>query len=89
MHLMSAIIPNDAVTEQHGYCVLYTLTFLTILALLLGIKTTRALSVVGTGQNIKRPWYTANSKAMMESGGSKRSRFAPDTMVSEPGKRKE
>jgi hypothetical protein len=86
---MSAIIHNDTVTVLHNYSVLYTLTFLINLALLLGIKTTRALSVVGTGQNIQRPWYTANSKAMMESGGSKRSRFAPDTMVSEPGKRKE
>lgn len=51
----------------------------------LGVETTRALSVVGTGQEIKRPWYAANSKEMMESGGSKRSRHPPNVMISEPG----
>lgn len=50
-----------------------------------GVKTTRALSVVGTGQEIRRPWYAASSKDMMESGGSKRSRHPPNILISEPG----
>ena len=50
-----------------------------------GVQTTRALSVVGTGQNVRRPWYSVDSKQMIESGGSKISRFAPNMMISEPG----
>ena len=50
-----------------------------------GVKTTRALSVVGTGQTVKRPWYPVTAKEMISCGGKKRSRFAPNMMVNEPG----
>eukprot|EP00596_Hydrurales_sp_CCMP1899_P009921 CAMPEP_0119045042 /NCGR_PEP_ID=MMETSP1177-20130426/36563_1 /TAXON_ID=2985 /ORGANISM="Ochromonas sp, Strain CCMP1899" /LENGTH=604 /DNA_ID=CAMNT_0007016123 /DNA_START=163 /DNA_END=1974 /DNA_ORIENTATION=+ len=51
----------------------------------LGVSTTRALSVIGTGQTIRRPWYDVNAKDMKQCGGQNRGRFAPDVMVPEPG----
>lgn len=35
---------------------------------------------------MKRPWYHVTAKEMIECGGRKRNRFAPNMMVEEPGK---
>ena len=43
--------------------------------------------MVCTGQTVKRPWYHVTAKEMIECGGRKRNRFAPNMMVEEPGKR--
>merc|ERR1711871_104918 len=57
----------------------------------LRVPTTRALSIVSTGQEIRRPWYGANSKGMQD--GSHREyanknrgyKFSPDVFNREPG----
>ena len=57
----------------------------------LGVSTSRALSIISTGQQIRRPWYAAKTNGMMD--GSDREyanknrggKFSPDTLVREPG----
>ena len=70
------------------YTLLFSLFYLFLLSsifVFVGVKTTRALSVIGTGQTIRRPWYSVNSKEMIECGGKKLTRFAPNQMLTEPG----
>ena len=57
----------------------------------LGVSTSRALSIVTTGQEIRRPWYAASTDGMID--GSDREyanknmggKFSPDTLRREPG----
>ena len=47
----------------------------------LGVPTTRALSLVLTGQSIQRPWYSDEEIKT----GSSPSKYAPNRLVNEPG----
>ena len=49
----------------------------------LGVSTTRALSIIGTGMTVYRPWYKGNSKQKDPRFG--RGSFPPDQMQAEPG----
>jgi uncharacterized protein YdiU (UPF0061 family) len=55
----------------------------------LGVPTTRALSVVRTGQTIRRPWYgtsaSAASTAAAPLEGQEGFKYSPDRMLLEPG----
>jgi uncharacterized protein YdiU (UPF0061 family) len=61
----------------------------------LGVPTTRALSLVTTGQKIRRPWYAptaqaaqAQVQAQSTDGGDtpfKPGKFSPDKLLFEPG----
>jgi uncharacterized protein YdiU (UPF0061 family) len=58
----------------------------------LGVPTTRALSVVGTGQEVRRPWYGVTSGGLMngmpgyaEQNYRAGQAFSPDVMLREPG----
>lgn len=53
----------------------------------LGVPTTRALSLIGTSQAVRRPWYAATSQSNPygSSGISIERKFPPDTMLIEPG----
>jgi serine/tyrosine/threonine adenylyltransferase len=49
----------------------------------LGVPTTRALSVISTGQMIRRPWYAGSSEIKNPKTG--RGTFPPDQIIQEPG----
>jgi len=63
----------------------------------LGVPTTRALSIIGTGQEIRRPWYAATStgnlyeqelqaaRAEGKTNAALPGKFSPDTLLREPG----
>jgi len=48
----------------------------------LGVSTTRALSVVGTGALVLRQWYAATEETPLPSGGKS---YPPDQVMREPG----
>jgi len=55
----------------------------------LGVPTTRALSVVTTGLEVRRPWYGVSSKEMKDGSAapycSRGGKFTPDVLRREPG----
>lgn len=58
----------------------------------LGVPTTRALSVIGTGDLVRRPWYSASvessrlqPKTNIRNPNTVSEKFSPDRVVMEPG----
>jgi serine/tyrosine/threonine adenylyltransferase len=51
----------------------------------LRVPTTRALTLIGTGQTIRRPWYASTSQSNPYQSIANGSKFPPDTMRVEPG----
>ena len=51
----------------------------------LNVETTRSLSVISTGMQIRRPWYRENSSNVRNDGIKNSTRRGPDVVIYEPG----